>query len=267
MARKSFALPLAGVVIFLVASVSSADVPHMINYQGKLTTASGGCLNDTVQMTFTIYSDSLGVSPDWTETQTEVVVKEGIFNVLLGSVDSIPESVFTGEIRFLGVAVGSDAEMTPRKAIVTVGYAYQAQNSDRAADADMVDGMHGDEFLRFIYQDSEYRNGGANLTWETVKSCTIPANNLTSRLVVFYDVQGISGISTASFWARITINGQQVDSIEAYRDQTEGTFHHRNSRAVALDVDNTVPLGITLDVRTNLFGPVAWNNSFLILGN
>jgi|GEM_PF-3131630 len=78
-ARKSFVLLVMGTVvrtvwcipvIFFLCSVSSADVPDSINYQGKLTTATGGCLNDTVQMTFSIYPDTMpGTPADWTETQ------------------------------------------------------------------------------------------------------------------------------------------------------------------------------------------------------
>ena len=112
-------------VFLLSLSYVFADVPQMINYQGKLTTASGGCLNDTVQMTFTIYADSLGVSDEWSETQAEVVVKEGIFNVLLGSVDTIPSAVFDGNIKYLGVQVGADPEMTPLKPMVSVPYAFR----------------------------------------------------------------------------------------------------------------------------------------------
>jgi len=112
-------------VFLLSLSYVFADVPQMINYQGKLTTASGGCLNDTVQMTFTIYADSLGVSDEWSETQAEVVVKEGIFNVLLGSVDTIPSAVFNGNIKYLGVQVEADPEMRPLKPMVSVAYAFR----------------------------------------------------------------------------------------------------------------------------------------------
>jgi hypothetical protein len=112
-------------VFLLSLSYVFADVPQMINYQGKLTTASGSCLNDTVQMTFTIYADSLGVSDEWSETQAEVVVKEGIFNVLLGSADTIPSAVFDGDIKYLGVQVEADPEMTPLKPMVSVPYAFR----------------------------------------------------------------------------------------------------------------------------------------------
>lgn len=36
---------------------TSAQVPQMINYQGKLTTPAGAPVNDTLQMVFTIYAD------------------------------------------------------------------------------------------------------------------------------------------------------------------------------------------------------------------
>ena len=119
-----------GVAIFLFTSVSSADVPHMINYQGKLTTASGGSVNDTVQMTFSIYPDTLGSPADWSETQGQVVVENGIFNVLLGAVVMIPSAIFDGNVKYLGVQVEADPEMRPLKPMVSVAYAYRAVTVD-----------------------------------------------------------------------------------------------------------------------------------------
>jgi hypothetical protein len=104
----------------------------MINYQGKLTTASGGCLNDTVQMTFTIYADESGTMSEWSETQTQVEVKEGIFHVLLGSVNPLPASIFDGTVKYLGVRVESDPEMRPLKPMVTASYAFRSQEADTA---------------------------------------------------------------------------------------------------------------------------------------
>ncbi len=129
MARTSFVFLVVGAVIFFIA-LASADIPHMISYQGKLTTASGGCLNDTVQMTFSIYPDTLGSPADWSETQMQVVVQEGMFNVLLGAVDTIPKAVFDGSVKYLGVQVESDPEMRPLKPMVSVAYAYRAASAD-----------------------------------------------------------------------------------------------------------------------------------------
>ena len=130
MQRKSFVLLVMGTVVFFLCSISSADVPDSINYQGKLTTAQGGCLNDTVSMTFTIYSDDQGTVVDWTEIQNSVIVKEGIFNVLLGSVNPLPASLFDGSVKYLGVKVESDDEMRPLKPMVSVAYAYRAGTAD-----------------------------------------------------------------------------------------------------------------------------------------
>jgi hypothetical protein len=134
MERKGIVFLAMGVLVFFLFSASFADIPRMINYQGKLTTAGGGCLNDTVQMTFSIYPDTLGSPYDWTETQMQVIVMEGIFSVLLGSVHPIPggDTIFDGSVKYLGVRVEADPEMRPLKAMVTASYAFRSQGADTA---------------------------------------------------------------------------------------------------------------------------------------
>jgi hypothetical protein len=154
MVRKSLVFLAVGMVIFFLCSVASADVPDSINYQGKLTTASGGCLNDTVQMTFTIYADELGVSDDWSETQTQVEVKEGIFNVLLGSVNPLPASIFNGTAKYLGVKVESDPEMKPLKPMVTTAYAFGAHHAQEADTA---------EYARIALPDNDWVISGNDI--------------------------------------------------------------------------------------------------------
>lgn len=125
-------LIIAVCLCLLVVSAALANVPQMINYQGKITTPQGGLINATVSMIFSIYDDSTDGTALWTETHDSVKVEKGIFSVLLGSVNEIPDSVFDGNVRYLGVTVGEDSEMTPRKAIVSVGYAYKAEYADTA---------------------------------------------------------------------------------------------------------------------------------------
>ena len=139
MARKSFVLLVVGTVIFILCSISSAGVPAMINYQGKLLTSGGALVNDTVQMTFSIYADTGGGFAQWTETQAQVIIKDGIFNVFLGSVNSIPDSIFDGSIKYFGVKVGSDPEMKPFKPMVSVPYAYRAGTANGGGGGGWVD--------------------------------------------------------------------------------------------------------------------------------
>lgn len=122
---KAVRLSLILLIFYCLTITTQAEVPKLINYQGKLTTAEGGCLNDTVQMTFSIYSDSLGTQSVWTETQDSVVVTEGIFNVLLGNVYALHDTMFDEPTRYLGVQVESDPEMRPLRPMVTVPYAFR----------------------------------------------------------------------------------------------------------------------------------------------
>ncbi|KPK97946.1 MAG: hypothetical protein AMJ90_10130 [candidate division Zixibacteria bacterium SM23_73_2] len=111
---------------FMILSFSSlvyADVPQMINYQGKITKPSGALIDTTVEMIFTIYDAATDGGVFWADTQSAVVVEKGVLSTLLGSTNPIPDSVFDGSVRYLGVKVGSDPEMTPRKEIVSVAYA------------------------------------------------------------------------------------------------------------------------------------------------
>ena len=120
------------VMIYLCSVGFAIQVPHLINYQGKLTKAGTCSLDTTITMVFKIYADSTTSSYLWTESQNSVKVEEGIFSVLLGSVNPIPDSVFNGNMRYLGVKAGGDNEMVPRKSLVSVGYAFHATTADSA---------------------------------------------------------------------------------------------------------------------------------------
>jgi hypothetical protein len=109
-----------------------AEVPGRISYQGTLTDAYGVALDTTVAMTFSIYSDSTGLTSVWGEVQPAVEVNDGIFNVLLGSVNPISESVFPGSRRWLGIQVSSDPEMSPLQELASVGHAFHAAAADTA---------------------------------------------------------------------------------------------------------------------------------------
>ena len=115
------------------ATRSAKDqVPGLMSFQGTLTDDVGMAMDTTVSMAFSIYDDSTGGSVIWTETQPNVQVDNGLFNVLLGSVNSISDTVFDDPERWLGVQVGGDPELAPRQRIATVGYSFRAMEADTA---------------------------------------------------------------------------------------------------------------------------------------
>ncbi|MCH8027084.1 MAG: tail fiber domain-containing protein, partial [candidate division Zixibacteria bacterium] len=120
------------IVLITAFSSTNAAVPQLINYQGVLTDSAGSGLDTTVSIVFTIYDDpSTGVSV-WTETQPVVTVSAGLFNVLLGSVAPILDTVFNGTTRYLGIAIAGDPEISPRTALVSVPYAQRVSTVDGA---------------------------------------------------------------------------------------------------------------------------------------
>lgn len=130
---KSVVIALLVLTVLLLASVSTADVPRLINYQGILTDSGGQPIDGTHNLTFKVYPDSGAATPAlWTEQHIGVDVDEGLFNVILGSSTAIPEGLFEDPERWLGIAVDVDPEMYPRMRITSVPWALRAAVADSA---------------------------------------------------------------------------------------------------------------------------------------
>lgn len=117
-------------VVLFFRVPTQAGINPQINFQGKLTNTNGtNVSNGTYSIVFSIYTVASGGSNIWTETQGSVTVTDGVFQVALGSVTSLPGSVdFNSDSLYLGIKVGADAEMSPRVRFTAAPYAF---NSDR----------------------------------------------------------------------------------------------------------------------------------------
>ena len=121
-------------LIFTFAHAFAA-VPQLMNCQGKLLTASGAAYADgTYSMVFALYAVPTGGTALWSETNTKVQTKNGLFSVLLGSINNFGANLFNTPTLFLGVKVGADAEMTPRQQIVSTAFAFKAAIADTVPD-------------------------------------------------------------------------------------------------------------------------------------
>lgn len=106
----------------LAASPALATVPFTISYQGVLTDNAGNLVPDgNYNLTFNLYTVPVAGASIWTETQNNVPVSKGGFNVLLGSVTSLSSLFFDGQY-YLGVAVNGGAELSPRIALASSPY-------------------------------------------------------------------------------------------------------------------------------------------------
>ncbi len=121
---------LAAILLALTAS-ALATVPQQINYQGRLTDLNGDPLLGPVTLVFSICADSTCGNELWEETHNGVVLNDGLFSVILGTVTPLPLTVFDGSVRYLSASLNGQP-VTRRIAIGSVGYSYRALVSDTA---------------------------------------------------------------------------------------------------------------------------------------
>ena len=122
--------------LFLIVGfkLALAAIPPTLNYQGHLTDNTGTPVDGSVSITFRIYNTETAITPLWTDTMI-VTVNQGVFSVELGNTaNPFPLGMFENPL-WIGLTVGSDAEMTPRRPITSTGYAF------KAGDANTLDGV------------------------------------------------------------------------------------------------------------------------------
>jgi hypothetical protein len=98
----------------------SAELNDAIPIQGRLTDDSGSPLSGVFGIRFAIYDAATGGSLLCQDTDS-VGVDNGLFSA---SMDNCTSSDIDGRQLWLGVKVGTDLEMTPRRPIYAVPYAW-----------------------------------------------------------------------------------------------------------------------------------------------
>jgi len=119
---------LGALALVAALSIQSATLP----YQGLATDAKGIPKADaSYPVGFALYSVSTGGAALWSESQS-VSTKKGLFSTTLGSVTTIPDSLFKGTALFLGVSFDSSSE-GGRVQLGTTPLALHALKADSAS--------------------------------------------------------------------------------------------------------------------------------------
>ncbi|UCE18231.1 MAG: tail fiber domain-containing protein [Gemmatimonadota bacterium] len=129
MSRRMVVLSAIAILVLLAAGAASADVPQLINFQGKLYDSDGNTLTGQYEVTFRIYDAEEDGTLLWTET-IHVDCHEGLYNVNLGLINPI-DLDFDGDY-WLGMQVAGDDELSPRYRLVSVPTAFRAAVADSA---------------------------------------------------------------------------------------------------------------------------------------
>lgn len=102
--------------------------PNLISYQGRLADSSGVAVPDSSYwVVFGIYADSTGETSLWEESAT-ITTRDGLFSHQIGSLTSLPRSIFQDNDRlYLQVTIEAET-VVPRTRLSSVPYARTAAN-------------------------------------------------------------------------------------------------------------------------------------------
>lgn len=136
--RKLISLVLA--VFWLAGSGAiAADVPQLMNFQGRLDDTEGAPVPDsTYTITFRLFDDPVSGFMLWEETQ-DATTFDGVFSVLLGSVNPLPADVFDVDSCYLEVHPDGFDPIVPRARLTSVAYSRRAELADSLKDVNIGD--------------------------------------------------------------------------------------------------------------------------------
>jgi hypothetical protein len=149
-----------------------------MKFSGALRDSSGKPLTGSVDVTFALYSTESGGDALWFETQSVLADELGRYTALLGAMhtDGLPVDLFTsGEVRWLGIRVGVEAEQQPRVLLVSVPYAL------KAGDAETLGGKPASAYMLADSKGSSASTGVTLLAGGTVQGGTSGANQRNIR--------------------------------------------------------------------------------------
>ena len=123
---------LAVACVLVVCSVSLAQAPELLGYQGRLVKMDGTPETGNGQLRFSFFAAETGGSSLWEETQA-VSIAQGYYSTYLGRMTAFPAGLFDAGTLWLELAVQAPGDnqfrtMTPRQRVGSVAYALSARS-------------------------------------------------------------------------------------------------------------------------------------------
>jgi len=216
---------MAALVMLLINAIATAAVPALISYQGRLTTPAGAPVPDGLySLKFEIYDAPTGGSSLWSSQFHAVQVSSGVYTYVFGQDVPLPANLFqSGADRWLGITVGADPEMIPRRQFFTSAFALHAQDADvvpwsgiSGIPADFADGVDNDAGGDITAVNTSgglsggVTSGDANLA---IASGGVTSSHIQDGTLVDADISNSANIAPTKIAGGVpTLTGSQVFS-------------------------------------------------------
>jgi hypothetical protein len=171
-ANIGFGMIVACLLILAGLQPAQAVVPGLVSFQGHLTDDDGLPLNGDYDMTFFLFNADLGGSQLWTETQLNVAVADGIYNVQLGAVNALSSGIFDSGAVWLEVVVEGEI-LSPRQRVIATAYALKAQDADA-----LIGNTIADLDARYVQEGESGVVSSAMIADGTVGAADLGANSV-----------------------------------------------------------------------------------------
>lgn len=215
----------------LFAPTAPAASNNTFAYQGRIANAAGAPLSGVFPMSFRLYSQAIAGVPLWSEdwiASNSVRVSDGLFNVMLGSLVAIPNTIVANNVLWLGVSVGGDSEMSPRVQLGTVPFSLQAltvpdasittnkivdgsvTKAKLASDVDLVSGL---QVLTTVTAQHDYQLPLCNSAFESIPGLSVTvAISRASNVLIDFAGLGRNSVPNSSTFTAIFVDGT-VDAL------------------------------------------------------
>ncbi len=271
-ALRLLLLPFA---VFITASFllstpvhAAQTVPYKVNFQGRLTNASGTVLSGTYDMSFKLYTALTGGTLIWSETRTTangnaVTVTNGLFSVLIGEGTAVAGSSATLQAAvtanmnmYMEVTVGAET-LTPRSQFGSAAYAINA---------DMLDG----------YDSSYFAPATGSTAYAPISGSTnyAPISGSTNYAPISGSANYIQNQTASAQTAGFNINGNgriggTGTVVGAFTNNGEAMFYNSTNSAAAFTIQTSTAAKLfvadTTNSRVYIGNPTADANAVLLV--
>jgi Glycine-rich domain len=251
-----------GYLLYVTKAQAAVGINKEVNFQGKLVNSDGTNVADnTYSVVFSLYNVSSGGSAIWTETDN-VTTSNGIFQVELGANTLLPGTVdFNSDSLYLGIKVGTDAEMTPRIRFTAVPYAFNSAALDGVVATQSATGFNlqggtstqstlavttggsGLTFTPGVAEGLTIESNGANgLTLDTGGNgaVDIGTTNATSLVLGSSNVSSITFETAGTGDSSVVLPDQSIGASEIVDNSLD---FDKFAAVQTLDQDHTVDFG------------------------